>query len=227
LEVDYQGSLRLVYDYGEQDISAPVPPSAEPGGSSLDVVTDAGRLVVRIDDRACSDVMSGQRFSKTVTVELAGRRLEGCGRALDGTAEWTVSPSSAGPVHVGMTREAAEAALGTAFVPPAASPECGYLRSDNAPAGVLFMYVEERIVRIDVTRPGVATTLGVEVGAPEALVFEAYGAAVSRSPHKYTSGSYLTISTNGHRLVFETDHARVTRYRAGRLPEVEWVEGCS
>ena len=30
-----------------------------------------------------------------------------------------------------------------------------------------------------------------------------------------------------YRLVFETDGERVTRYRAGRLPEVEWVEGCA
>jgi putative lipoprotein len=98
LEVDYQGSLRLVYDYGEHEVSAPVPsPAAGSGTASLDVMTEAGRLVVRIDDRACSDVMSGQRFPQTVTVELAGRRLEGCGRALDGTA--TVTPSSAGPVR--------------------------------------------------------------------------------------------------------------------------------
>jgi hypothetical protein len=27
--------------------------------------------------------------------------------------------------------------------------------------------------------------------------------------------------------VFETDGQRVTNYRVGRKPEVQWVEGCS
>jgi hypothetical protein len=31
----------------------------------------------------------------------------------------------------------------------------------------------------------------------------------------------------GKEIVFETDGKRVTMFRAGRLPEVEWVEGCS
>jgi hypothetical protein len=29
-----------------------------------------------------------------------------------------------------------------------------------------------------------------------------------------------------HRIIFETDGKVVTRYRAGRMPEVEWVEKC-
>jgi hypothetical protein len=50
---------------------------------------------------------------------------------------------------------------------------------------------------------------------------------VVESPHKYTDGHYLTLAPDGaHRLVFETDGGHVTRYRGGRMPEVEWVEGC-
>jgi hypothetical protein len=30
-----------------------------------------------------------------------------------------------------------------------------------------------------------------------------------------------------HRIVFETDGQNVTLFRSGRMPEVEWVEGCS
>ena len=36
-----------------------------------------------------------------------------------------------------------------------------------------------------------------------------------------------TEADSGFEVVFETDSQRVTRYRAGRLPEVEYVEGCS
>jgi putative lipoprotein len=85
LEVDYQGSIRLVYDYGEREISAAAPPpSAEPGRPTLEVMTDSGRVAVLIEERPCHDVMSGQRLSATVTVDIGSRRLEGCGRALDG-----------------------------------------------------------------------------------------------------------------------------------------------
>ena len=91
------------------------------------------------------------------------------------------------------------------------------------------MEIAGRIVRVDITAPGVPTeAAGIEVGATESQVREAYGARVSSSPHKYTNGRYLTISADSdHRVVFETDGERVTRYRVGRLPEVEWVEGCS
>jgi hypothetical protein len=44
-------------------------------------------------------------------------------------------------------------------------------------------------------------------------------------PAKYDPlGSYVVVR---RRIVFEMDSTqRVTRYRAGREPEVEWVEGC-
>jgi hypothetical protein len=32
---------------------------------------------------------------------------------------------------------------------------------------------------------------------------------------------------SAHRLILETDGARVVRYRGGLLPAVAWVEGCS
>jgi hypothetical protein len=31
----------------------------------------------------------------------------------------------------------------------------------------------------------------------------------------------------GKAIVFETNGKTVTNFRAGRLPEVKWVEGCS
>ncbi|MGQ0538137.1 MAG: hypothetical protein ACT4R6_04255 [Gemmatimonadaceae bacterium] len=51
-------------------------------------------------------------------------------------------------------------------------------------------------------------------------------------PHKYTgpTGHYVIVQTTGdtlHRLIFETDGSRVVRFRAGRSPAVDYVEGCS
>jgi hypothetical protein len=106
--------------------------------------------------------------------------------------------------------------------------ECVYRRTSALPNGVLLMQVGGRIVRADITAPGIATDEGVEFGATEARVHEVYGSRVAISLHKYTDGRYLTIATDsGDRAIFETDGERVTRHRVGRVPEVEWVEGCS
>jgi len=57
---------------------------------------------------------------------------------------------------------------------------------------------------------------------------------VMTMPAKYDPhGKYLVIhppqgADSTRRIVFETDgKTRVTKYRVGREPEVEWVEGCS
>jgi hypothetical protein len=52
-------------------------------------------------------------------------------------------------------------------------------------------------------------------------------------PHKYTDGHYLIVPLGTgpdslSRLVFETDEkGRVSTFRAGLYPQVEWVEGCA
>jgi hypothetical protein len=61
-------------------------------------------------------------------------------------------------------------------------------------------------------------------------VMELYPTA-RRTPHKYTDGAYLIVmpfapADTLHRYVFETDGQRVTVYRAGLYPPVEYVESC-
>ncbi len=77
-----------------------------------------------------------------------------------------------------------------------------------------------------------ATQSGIRVGDPEEKVHETYGDRVETETHEYDpEGSYLTFvpedPSDNHRLVFETDGSQVTMMRAGQLPEVEYVEGCS
>jgi hypothetical protein len=105
-------------------------------------------------------------------------------------------------------------------------------RSQSSDAGpVLAMYVDRRLARLDVIEPGVETDAGIGVNDAVSAVLKAYGTAVVVTPHKYTyesGGQYLSVpGTEGTRLVFETDGTKVTRYRIGRMPEVEWVEGCA
>jgi hypothetical protein len=132
-------------------------------------------------------------------------------------------------VRIGMTLAAAAAVLGAPFEPSTEQGECIYRRHPVVPAGVLFMQIGDRIARIDVRSFSVRTDRGVGPGDSEAFVRDAYGTALVSSPHKYTNdGRYLILAPDpAHRLVFETEGGWVTRYRLGRVPEVEWVEGCS
>ena len=92
------------------------------------------------------------------------------------------------------------------------------------------MLVEGTVRSVDVSSTGIETVAGIGVGSTEEEVRKAYPWTRVQL-HKYTSGHYLIIDIGGvdgtRRLIFETDGMRVTRYRVGRIPEVDWVEGCA
>lgn len=84
LEIDNGKSMRLVYDYAQREAITPVPdPVARRGSTTYDATTEAHRLRVIIEDTSCNDAMSGEAFPRTVTVEIDGRSLRGCGRPLE------------------------------------------------------------------------------------------------------------------------------------------------
>lgn len=229
LEIDDGTAMRLVYEYGSSEAVAPAPPPVVTGGRTT-YSADAGGLTLEaaIEPRLCHDGMSGQPFSHAVTVAIGPTVLRGCGRSLAPRPDgWTASAQGVGAVRVGMTRAQAEAVLSAPLEGDPGANGCVYLRSSALPEGVRLMGIGGLIVRVDITAPGVPTAAGVEVGAFAREVHAAYGPGVTVSPHKYTDGQYLTIARNGQAVVFETDREWVTRYRVGRVPEVEWVEGCS
>ena len=112
------------------------------------------------------------------------------------------------------------------------SEECQYVRSEDWPSGVSVMVARGGVVRIDVDSAGIRTAEGIGVGDPDSRIREVYGARAAETPHKYvTGGKYYSVvgpsaTDSSHRIVFETENGRVARFRAGRLPEVEWVERC-
>lgn len=144
---------------------------------------------------------------------------------------WTVTLRGIGPLTAGMSVEEARAALG-AELPEPPDSECSYITLEAAPPGVRLMAVGGHVVRVEVRDTTVATEAGARVGDTEARVESLYSGRLQVTPHKYTNGHYLTVSPaspadSQFRIVFETDSGRVTTYRAGLLPMVEWVEGCS
>ncbi len=144
---------------------------------------------------------------------------------------WTVTQTGWGPIRAGMSVAEARAALG-GELPEPVNRECTHVRPPRGPQGMLLMIVGGQVARVEVTDTTVATEAGARVGDTEARINALYPGRVRAEPHKYVDGHYLIIrrgtgADSIYRLVFETDGQRVTRYRGGRFPEVEWVEGCS
>ncbi|MEJ7809514.1 MAG: META domain-containing protein [Gemmatimonadaceae bacterium] len=147
---------------------------------------------------------------------------------------WTVTEQGLGPLRAGMTLRDASSALGGALAPRAGTDTsaCTYLEWRGGPPGVRVMSEGGRIARVEVVDSGtIATAAGARIGDTEARVQSLYAGRVTVLPHKYTAGRYLTVTPavsadSAYRIVFETDGQRVTRYRAGRRPQVEYVEGC-
>lgn len=126
-----------------------------------------------------------------------------------------------------MTVAEAEAAAQTSLVDDSAA-SCRYV-SPAGLSGVSFMVVNGEVARSDITEPTVATRSGIRVGASADAVREAYGDRIEEEEGLYDN-TLLTFVPNDPsdetRLVFDTDGIRVTGMQAGRLPEVEYPEGC-
>jgi hypothetical protein len=146
----------------------------------------------------------------------------------------TVTEHGIGPLRAGMTFTEADAALGGALLVPVSADTsgCDYLVWDKGPSGVHVMFDQHRIARVDVDTASIATAAGARVGDDEARIKRLYPGQVVVTPHKYEDGHFLTVTPPApadkqFRIIFETSGGRVTRYRAGILPSVEYVEGCS
>jgi hypothetical protein len=175
---------------------------------------------------------------------IAAAGAAGCGRAPDraaagdsgrapaDSAALTVTERGIGPLRAGMTLPEASAALGGALVVPAGADTagCRYVPWRGGPPGVRVMVEGGRIARVDVDSAGVRTAAGAEIGDTEDQIRRLYLGHVAVTPQKYTPGHYLTVtpdaSDSTYAIVFETNDGKVTRFRAGRRPQVEYVEGC-
>lgn len=105
--------------------------------------------------------------------------------------------------------------------------ECYYLRPKDTKEAVGFMVVSEIIQRIDVDTPQITTEQGARIG----LGFEVVEALYPNSKRKPNFYSYpipdLIVKLSDESVaIFEQGNGRVTRYRVGIMPAIEFVEGC-
>jgi hypothetical protein len=143
-----------------------------------------------------------------------------------------LADSGLGPIILGMTAEQANAAVGGALeLPQGVTPRgCDYAYPRGV-ADLGFMIEQGRLVRVDVRRSDIRTALGAGVGDARARVEALYGGKLQISLNQYTHGHDLAVLpadtiARPYRIIFEVEQGVVTAIRAGRLPQVEYVEGC-
>ncbi|HAG81913.1 MAG TPA: hypothetical protein DCL61_12290 [Cyanobacteria bacterium UBA12227] len=146
-----------------------------------------------------------------------------------------VAINGIGPIRVGMTVKEAENSADIKLIREeiGAHENCSYVKPQTGPSGVEFMVIDDRIARVNIyENPRITTVGGAKIGDTEERIKSLYPGQIEVSPHEYVPGGhYLTFvpkdsQDQQYRVVFETDGKRVTDFRAGRIPEVEYVEGC-
>ena len=155
------------------------------------------------------------------------------GAARDTVSDLALSEEGLGQIQIGMTLTEA-VNMGLVNERPDMKSACDFVFpavGAGIPFGVNVMVVKGKIARIDVDTGTVTTEDGAKIGDTEDRIKSIYGDELTIEPHKYIEGGhYLTVkgdsASAGKAIVFETDGKRVTMFRAGRIPEVEWVEGC-
>jgi hypothetical protein len=156
------------------------------------------------------------------------------GAARDSISDLSLNQDGLGQIQVGMTLDDA-VNMGVLNENPTMKQDCDFVypaAGAGIPDGVSVMVVKGKVARIDVDTGAVTTDDGAKIGDTEDRLKSIYSGDLQIEPHKYIEGGhYMTVmgdsASAGKAIVFETDGKRVTMFRAGRLPEVKWVEGCS
>jgi hypothetical protein len=156
------------------------------------------------------------------------------GAPRDSVSDVALTEDGLGPVQIGMTLDEA-VSMGLLNERPDIKGACDFVYpavGSGVPFDVGVMVVKGKVARIDVDTGSVTTEDGARIGDTEDRVKNIYGDDLEIRPHKFIDGGHYLIvkgdsATAGKEIVFETDAAnKVIMFRAGRLPEVEWVEGC-
>ena len=152
------------------------------------------------------------------------------------TTESRVGTNGIGPVHVGMTASEAETAAGLKIIiqKNVLGGTCTYA-SFRGLDGVDFMLIKGIIERVDISNRAISTLRGAAIGDTETRIRNLYPGQTKTTRHPYSrrnDGHYLTFfpkdrEDQDYRLIFETSEGRVNRFRSGRVPSVDAIEGCA
>jgi len=144
-----------------------------------------------------------------------------------------------GSIRVGMTVDEASRAVGVKLVFVASGPDaysCSYFKPQVEPQGISFMVTKGRIARIDISDKRITTIRGAKIGDSEDRIISLYPGQIqiTKNPlaaRPKANSKYLTFvpkdaADKNYRLIFQTALNQVIHFRSGKLPEVEFIEGC-
>lgn len=152
------------------------------------------------------------------------------------TTQSRLSLYGLGSVKINMTVAEASSVAGTPIVPfkPNPNPVCSYYKPANGPEGVTFMVTSGRIATVEIDTNKIVTNYGAKIGDSESLIKSLYPAGQIQTARLANSeqGKSWTVQPSSFgeknlRLVFvSTNGKAVTRMMAGKVPEVNYIEGC-
>jgi len=145
-------------------------------------------------------------------------------------AEERFSLSGFGGAAAGQNLATVQRAFRDELVPTTArpDPECHYRQPRRLP-GLQVMVENGVVARFDTKDPQYATQNGVRVGDTLERVKAAFGRGLLIAPHQVDPKGLLLAIYNTERtigLVMEMHGGKVTQIRSGRVPAVDYVEGC-
>jgi len=152
------------------------------------------------------------------------------------TTQSRLSINGLGSVKINMTVAEASGVAGTPIVPfkPNPNPVCSYYKPANGPEGVTFMVTSGRIATVEIETNKIVTNYGAKIGDSESLIKSLYPGGqiqTARLANSEQGKSWIVQPSNfaekNLRLVFvSTNGKTVTRMMAGKVPEVNYIEGC-
>ena len=143
-----------------------------------------------------------------------------------------------GDIKFGIAADGMEAAWGGKLkeLEKQANASCYFMTPIwvTSPAEFNFMIEAGKFARFGTESAKYVAPGGGKIGMTKAEIAALYAGRIQEQPHQYTDGQYLRIKDpegGSGVLVFETDGkgdgAKVTEWRVGVAPQVDYVEGCS
>jgi hypothetical protein len=152
------------------------------------------------------------------------------------TTQSRLSLYGLGSVKINMTVAEASGVAGTPIVPFQPNPNrvCDYYKPANGPEGVSFIVSSGRIATVEIETDKIVTDYGAKIGDSESLIKSLYPAGQIQTTRLANSekGKSWSVQPSSFaekdlRLVFvSTNGKTVTRMIAGKVPEVNYIEGC-
>ncbi|MFE1746729.1 hypothetical protein [Coleofasciculus sp. H7-2] len=151
------------------------------------------------------------------------------------TTQSRLSMNGIGSVKINMTVAEASGVAGTQIVPSRQNPNrvCDYYKPAKGPEGVTFMVTEGRIATVEIETNKITTVHGIKVDDTESTIKSAYPGQIQviRLLNSEKGKAWVvqpsSFAEKDLRLVFvSTNGKTVNRMIAGKVPEVNYAEGC-